>query len=441
MARRQTAGGLPDEAFVWVWLPGAVAPVVAGVVEREADRLVFRYGESYLERPEAIPLYLPELPLGAGVIDPPRGLPVAGCLRDAAPDAWGQQIILARLAAAGRDLADDVLTFMLESGSDRIGGLDFQASPAEYVPRDPPAELDELLEAASRFAEGEAVNAALSRALLHGTSAGGARPKVTLVDRRPGPAGGVIERQLIAKMSLGSDTYPVVKAEAVAMNLARRVGLDVASTEFVVRAGRDVLLVDRFDRPGTAGSVRGRLGQRRLMVSELTILGLNADYGRHATYPALADIIRKRFSSAGHTLRELFARLVFNILVSNTDDHARNHSAFWDGSSLTLTPAYDISPQLRPGEVGAQGQAITRDGARASKVAVALRAAPDVFAVRREEAQAIIDAQVQTIRDQWNDAADECQLTRADRQLMWERLILNPGVFHAEDPDFDTYSR
>lgn len=428
-----------NEAFVWVWLPGAVQPVVAGVVERESDRLVFNYGRSYLERPDAIPLYLPELPLTSDVIDPPRGMRVAGCLRDAVPDAWGQQIILARLAAAGRDLSDDVLTFMLEAGSDRTGGLDFQDSPTEYLPRDAPAELDELIDAATRFAEGKALNEALSRALLHGTSVGGARPKASLVARRPDSNGDLVERHMIAKFSLSRDPYPVVKAEAVAMNLARRVGLDVAPTELVVRAGRDVLLVDRFDRPGTSGSAPGRLGQRRLIVSALTILELPEEYGRHATYPALADSIRKRFTSPKRTLRELFARVVFNILVSNTDDHARNHAAFWDGSTLTLTPAYDISPQLRSGETGAQAMAIARDGARASKLAVALRAAPDVFAVRREQARQIIDQQVETIRSQWADAADECLLTRADRQLIWKRLILNPGVFREEDAGFDTY--
>jgi serine/threonine-protein kinase HipA len=439
---RRSAGShhaRPEEAFVWAWVPGAVHPVVAGVLERERDRLVFSYGQSYLERTDAIPLYLPELPLAGEVIDPPAGMHVAGCLRDAAPDAWGQQIILARLAADGRDLSEDLLTFMLESGSDRIGGLDFQVSPTEYVSRDAPANLDELLEAATRFAEGKAVSEALSRALLHGTSIGGARPKALLVAQEPDSHGQVLERHLIAKFSLSQDPYPVVKAEAVAMNLARRVGLDVAPSELVARAGRDVLLVERFDRPETGGTEPGRLGERRIMVSALTILGLPEEYGRHATYPALADSIRKRFTSPKRTLRELFARVVFNILVSNTDDHARNHSAFWDGSTLSLTPAYDISPQLRSGETGAQAMAIARDGARASKVAVAARAAADVFAIQRDEAQQIIDGQVDTIRNQWSDAADECELTRADRQLMWERMILNPGVFRDEDPAFDTY--
>jgi serine/threonine-protein kinase HipA len=431
------AGSRPEEAFVWVWLPGKVEPVVAGVVERARERLVFTYGQSFLARPDRVPLYLPELPLDDGVIEPASGLEVAGCLRDAAPDAWGQHIILSRLAAARRGPGEDLLAFMLESGSDRIGGLDFQSSPLEYLPQGEPAELDELLEATVRFAEGAAFSDALSRALLHGTSVGGARPKALLVDRRQAPDGDLVERQLVAKFSLSADTYPVVKAEAVAMNLARRVGLDVASSELVVRANRDVLLVDRFDRPGARGSILGRAGERRIMVSALTILGLPEQYGRYATYWGLADQVRRRFREPKATLRELFGRIVFNILVSNTDDHARNHAAFWDGDMLSLTPAYDLSPQMRSGELASQAMEITRDGARAAKLAVARRAAGDVFNLRTTEADDIIAGQVDTVRREWAEAADECSLSAADKQLLWQRLILNPGVFHDEDADFD----
>lgn len=439
--RTGVASGLPTEAFVWVWLPGATVPIVAGVVERRGPRLVFTYAQSFLQRRDRVPLYLPELPLTGSAIEPLSGLGVAGCLRDAAPDGWGQQIILARAAAQGRAPGEDLLTFMLESGSDRIGALDFQRSPVDYVPRGEPAELDELLEVATGFSEGAAFSEELSRALLHGTSVGGARPKALLVDRIHAVGGAVVERQLIAKFSVSSDPYPVVKAEAVAMNLARRVGLQVASTEMIVRAGRDVLLVDRFDRPGTPGSIPGRIGERRLMVSALTVLGLPEEYGRHATYWALADEIRRRFASPKTALRELFARLVFNILVANTDDHARNHAAFWDGASLRLTPAYDISPQMRSGHTAAQAMEITRDGARASRLAVARRAAGDVFGVGRAEAAELITRQVDTIGRDWLEVADQCRLTAADAQLLWQRLILNPGVFHDDDAAPDTRRR
>lgn len=114
------------------------------------------------------------------------------------------------------------------------------------------------------------------------------------------------------------------------MELARRAGLEVASVELTEALGKDVLLVERFDRPASGG--------RRALVSALTILGLDEWGGRYASYETLADEIRARFADPRATLRELFSRLTFNILAGNTDDHARNHAVFWDGADLTLTP-------------------------------------------------------------------------------------------------------
>ena len=88
---------------------------------------------------------------------------------------------------------------------------------------------------------------------------------------------------------------------------------------------------------------------RRAMVSALTIFGAHEISAHHCSYVELADAIRARFTNPRETLHEMFLRMVFNILVGNTDDHARNHAAFWDGKMLTLTPAYDIAPQIRPG--------------------------------------------------------------------------------------------
>lgn len=138
----------PKAAFVWVWLPGAVEPVVAGRIDRDGDGYVFTYGRSYLARTDAISLYAPELPLRTGIQRPAPGLVIASCLRDAAPDAWGRRVIInKKLGATRRDIDVtqlDELTYMLESGSDRIGALDLQASATEYRPRaNDPASLGE----------------------------------------------------------------------------------------------------------------------------------------------------------------------------------------------------------------------------------------------------------------------------------------------------------
>lgn len=242
---------------------------------------------------------------------------------------------------------------MLTSGSDRVGGLDFQSSATEYVARDETAELAELIGAVESLEAGRSLPPALSEALTRGTSIGGARPKVTLL---------VQGRHLIVKLPSTGDYYPVVKAEAAGMILARRVGLDVAACEVIRCAGRDVLLVERFDRTAV-------LGQRRMMVSALTILGEDEMGARHAGYPDLADAVRKQFTDAAQTLRELFARMVFNVCIGNTDDHLRNHAAFWDGTQLSLTPAYDLCPQPRGGETANQALNVTRTpGERASQL-------------------------------------------------------------------------
>ena len=214
----------PEEAYVWVWLPEETEPVVAGRLHVTGDLVNFNYGQSYLEREAATPLYLPELPLRPGLIGPRDGLTLAGCVNDAMPDAWGQRVVMHRLLGAGADSVDPAvfgpLTYMLESGSDRIGALDFQASPAAYAAReDGDASLEELQEAASLVDERKPLSAGLDRALLHGSSVGGARPKALIADGK---------RRLIAKFS--STTIPTrsSRASSSRWSSAARVGLEVA---------------------------------------------------------------------------------------------------------------------------------------------------------------------------------------------------------------------
>lgn len=414
-----SGGGPRQQAYVWVWLPGATEPVVAGVLRQAGPAHTFTYGRSYRARPDAIALYLPELPVRPGPISPLGLLPMAGCLRDAGPDAWGQRVILARHVGrldSSRDTAElSPLTYLLESGSNRIGGLDFQADPGSYVPRGGShPTLEQMQSAADRLQAGEVLPADLADALVHGTSVGGARPKVTLVDGN---------RHLIAKLSTQTDSYPVVRFEAVAMDLAGRVGLDVARTDLIRVHDRDVLLVERFDRTDVPG-------ERRMMVSALTVLGLDEFLdARVASYALLADQVRARFTAADATLHELFARIVFNVCVSNTDDHARNHAAFWDGQLLTLTPAYDVSPGLRSGDTARQAMAIGRDGSRDARLRVCLDNA-HVYHLGRAEALEVVDRVVDGIEEHWADAADRARLTEADRVLLWGRLILHPAIHY-----------
>ena len=248
----------PQTAFVWIWLPDADEPIVAGRIDRDGEFYTFAYGQSYIAHKQAIPIYLPELPLKRDTVLPNAPLMMANCLRDGAPDAWGRRVVINRLTGlkgeAAKDVEFDELTFMLNSGSDRAGALDFQFSADAYKPRDQAnATLEQLMMAAEFIERGEPIPQALDNALFHGSSIGGARPKALIEDGTT---------KYIAKFSATNDTYSVVKAEFIAMRLAARVGLSVAPVSLRSVAGKDVLLVERFDRTRAGDAWR-----RRAMVS------------------------------------------------------------------------------------------------------------------------------------------------------------------------------
>jgi len=407
------------EAFVWIWLPDETTPVVAGRLEVDNGNILFNYGKSYLDRiggqPAAMPIYEPELPLQAGLLSLPEGLTMPGCIRDAAPDAWGRRVIINKklgLKGADRDTAElDELTYLLESGSDRIGALDFQRSPTEYVQRSANnVSMEELIGSAERVEKGVPLTPELDQALFHGSSIGGARPKALIQDQG---------RKYIAKFSSGTDLYSVVKAEFIAMRLAEIAGLNVAPVKLVKAANKDVLLIERFDRQSKDGN-----WSRKAMVSALTLLGLDDMMARYASYETLAEIIRHRFTDPKDTLRELFSRLAFNILCGNTDDHARNHAAFWNGETLTLTPAYDICPQSRTGNEASQAMLISGNN-NMSQLKSCVEAA-NLFLLSDEDARAIFAHLIETIENNWSAVCEEAELSEVDKKLFWGRQFLNP---------------
>jgi len=402
------------EAFVWVWLPGATEPVVAGRLfdaGESPQRYSFTYGRSYLERDQAIPLSPFELPLKAGVQETTGMGIIPSCLRDAGPDAWGRRILESRFEATGMNELD----YLLLSGSDRIGALDFQTSSRSYMPRNTEhPRLDELVRAAEIVEHHQPLPPELAVALMHGTSVGGARPKALLTDG---------QNQYIAKFSTSTDTYNVVKAEFVAMQLALLCGLESAPVSLVRSMQKDVILVKRFDRAKALGGV-----SRNLMLSALSLLQLDEMEARHASYIDLADLIRQRFVQPRRTLHEMFRRIAVNMLLGNTDDHARNHSAFWDGEQLTLTPAYDICPQPRTGrEVS---QAMQLNGSRGNLATLDnLRSVCNHFLLTADEATTLINTLVKVVESGWEDVCDKARLPQGERRRLWGSAIFNPFCF------------
>ena len=407
------------EVFVWIWLPDETEPVVAGRLEADNGNILFNYGRSYLARigdcKPAIAIYEPELPLKAGVLPLPEGLTMPGCIRDAAPDAWGRRVIINKklgLKGAGTDTAElDELTYLLESGSDRIGALDFQRSPTEYVPRTANnVSLEELIESAERVEKGVPLTPELDQALFHASSIGGARPKALIQDQG---------KKYVAKFSSSTDLYSVVKAEFIAMRLAELAGLNAAPVKLAKAANKDVLLIERFDRVP-----KGDKWARKAMVSALTLLRLDEMMARYASYETLSEIVRHRFTDPKHTLKELFSRLVFNILCGNTDDHARNHAAFWDGKALTLTPGYDICPQGRTGNEASQAMLISGNN-NLSQLKACLETAHN-FLLSKEEAREIFGNLTAAIEQHWEAVCEEAELNEVDKKLLWRRQFLNP---------------
>ena len=421
----------PRALFVWVWLPDRTDPVVAGQVikQENSDTILFGYGRSYRQNPDAIPIFHRDLPMGDKLIAPTGGHNLAPSLRDALPDRWGRRVIVNELLGNKRnEINEDIfgeMTFMIRSGSDRIGAIDFQESADTFTPRvSAEATLAELQSFADRIEAGQDVPEVLDRVILHGSSIGGARPKALITDKRSDQP-----RKLIAKFSAANDVFAMVKGEFATMRLAKRAGLDVAEVEIAQVLDREVLLIERFDR---VSADEGKTWHRRSMLSALTWTQETELAARHIAYTELADIMRARFARPQKDLPEFFGRLVFNILVGNTDDHARNHAGFWDGEVLSLTPAYDIAPQKRGTNEANQALNLV-PGKNAAQLVNALEAAP-YFQLSEADARQIIAGQIDTITARWHEVCDEAKMTVAERRYFEGRQILNSFAFEGYGP-------
>ena len=303
----------------------------------------FAYDRAYLADPDAYPLD-PVLPLVPGSLPVEPGRMTFGAFADSSPDAWGRSLIrgaeLARAQAQGtapRPVGEfEVITGVrddLRQGALRYrldGDGPFLASGAPGVPS--LADLPGLLEAAARVERETAGHADLELLVRAGGSIGGWRPKVHFAD-----AAG---RAAIAKFpKAGWDAWDVMAWEKVAHDLARAAGISLPDSELIRVGDARVFIVTRFDR---------RLGARVGYASARTML--NARYGDRRSYLEIAEVIEQRSPAATSDLRELWRRMAFSILISNTDDHLRNHGFLHvRADAWTLSPAFDLNPSPGPG--------------------------------------------------------------------------------------------
>lgn len=396
------------ERIVFIHLPGDTAAVPAGrltMVEQGTTLTAsrFAYGLRYLERPAALPVDPVALPLnqgrGGAELLPPAGLTLFGALRDAAPDAWGRRVIENQLRAPPNGLPESV--YLDHAGPYRSGALDIRqtatSGPADGV-LPSLLDLEHLRDAAARVDAGEPVPAHLELFFAGGSSMGGARPKAVLT------AEGC---EWIAKFPARNDPFDVPAAERATLELAREAGLAVPPTRLETLAdGRQVLLIQRFDR-----EPRARGMGRRHMVSALTLLAKHEQDAPDSSYAEMAAALSQHGvgGAIAPDREELFARMVFNILVSNDDDHLRNHAFLCDpsGRGWRLSPLYDVVPRPQFAQerllhlaVGPQGRLATLDNALAGG---------GRFGLLPPDAARIIDRVARVVRS-WRETFDRLQV-------------------------------
>jgi serine/threonine-protein kinase HipA len=329
------------ECFVYITLPGATEPVTAGRYTLAADRQGgalgrFVYGKSYLARTDAVPFDPIELRLNDRVFETGNLGGMFGALRDAGPDYWGRRIIERH---AGKPHLSEI-DYLLYSPDDRAGALGFglnQTPPAPKRLFNQTLELVKLQEIADAIVRDEELptHAAEAQALdlmLAGTSMGGARPKAVVED-----ADGL----WLAKFNRHDDQWNNARVEHAMLLLGRACGLHTADSRVVTVGEQDVLLVKRFDREKTdTGYTRAR------MISALTLLRAEDSHRSRDqwSYVLLVEELRRISAKPAIDAAELFRRMCFNALISNSDDHPRNHAVIAGGQDWSLSPAYDLTP-------------------------------------------------------------------------------------------------
>ncbi|MGE0232477.1 MAG: type II toxin-antitoxin system HipA family toxin [Flavobacteriaceae bacterium] len=412
----------PTECFVYITLPGQTAPVTAARFELTKERrdvaigrLV--YGRSYLARAEAVPIDPIELRLAGQTYETVGMKGLFGALRDAGPDYWGRRVIERHVGAAQLNEMD----YLLHSPDDRAGALGFglnQQPPAPKRDFNKTLSLPRLQTIADAIVDEEdrpddAEAAQVEELLLVGTSMGGARPKAVVEDT---------DGLWIAKFNRKDDKWNSARAEHAMLVLARACGVTTAESKVIVVGGRDVLMVKRFDRERADG---GYLRAR--MLSGLTLL--RAEEGHDTrdrwSYVLLVEELRRISANPRADAVELFRRMCFNALISNTDDHPRNHAVMAMTPNWKLSPAYDLTPTPLISEERRDLAMICGDAGRYANaeniVSQSMR-----FLLEKGEAEKIVSDMEEQVRNKWYEVARREGLSEADCNTI-SRSFVYPG--------------
>ena len=399
-----------SECYVYIVLPGETEFVTAGKFVLTKDRLDtsvgrFVYGKSYLGRENAVPVDPLELNLNTKTFETRHLKGIFGALRDAGPDYWGRRVIEKH---SGKSQLGE-LDYLLYSPDDRAGALGFGLNREPPAPRrqfNQTMDLEKLQVLADAVINDEDLypdqeTEQVQELLLLGTSMGGARPKAVVEDN---------SGLWVAKFNRPDDRWNYAKIEHAMLVLARTCGLQSAESRVETIGGRDVLLVKRFDREKTdQGYHRAR------MLSALTLLRSEDSYQDRDkwSYLLLAEELRRISSREKLDAQELFRRMCFNALISNTDDHPRNHAVIALKEHWRLSPAYDLTPSV-PVSIERRDLALICGDAGRYAHAKNLLSQSTRFMLSSQDAQTIIQTMEQTIADRWYDICRAEGVTEKD---------------------------
>lgn len=409
-----TSDPRPTNCYVYITLPGQVHPITAGRYELATGRRGnaigrFIYGRSYRERQDAVAIDPLELKLGTRLYETATLGGVFGALRDAGPDYWGRRVIEKH---AGKPQLGE-LDYLLHSPDDRAGALGFglnQTPPAPQRNFNRTLDLAKLQSIADAIIQdsgpqqtGDAGQ--VEELLLVGTSMGGARPKAVVEDE---------DGLWLAKFNRPDDRWNNARVEHAMLTLGRTCGLTTAESRIVQAGGRDVLLVKRFDREKTTeGYLRAR------MLSGLTLLRADEDVRARDrwSYILLAEELRRVCATPQRDAQELFRRMCFNALISNIDDHPRNHAVIAKDQDWKLSPAYDLTP-TNPVAVERRDLAMTCGDMGRFANATNLVSQSPRFLIAPDEAATLVSAMETQVRDGWYRVARAEGVSEADCQLI-----------------------
>ncbi len=391
-------------------LSGRVGFVTAGRFVLEADRTGvpvgrFVYGKNFLANPDVDSIDPLDLKLGTATYRTTNLNGMFGALRDSSPEYWGRRVIERH---AGRARLGEI-DYLLNAPDDRAGALGFGLGPEPPAPKrefNKTLDLDELLTLAEAVIADEEIEDGpelqqVEELFLIGTSMGGARPKTVVED---------MDGLWVAKFNRPDDRWNHARVEHAMLELAKACGLMTSHSRVQTVGNRDVLLVKRFDREKTVG---GYLRAR--MISGLTILRAEDTHQQRDrwSYVLLAEELRRICSDPGRETAELFRRMVFNALISNSDDHPRNHAAISKARDWRLSPAYDLTPSM-PLSLERRDLAMNCGDLGRYAHAEILLSQCARFHLERDRARAIINAMEMQVAGTWYETARRVGVSERD---------------------------